>query len=54
MKYFLSRCTTSLDHYIYAEKQTLSIPIIEDIGHVMATALKAQYKDSKGYKSFTE
>jgi hypothetical protein len=39
---------------LYAEKQTISLPVIEDIGHVMATALKAQYKDSKGYKSFTE
>jgi hypothetical protein len=39
---------------LHAEKQMLSIPVIEDIGHVMATALKAQYKDSKGYKGFTE
>ena len=39
---------------LYAEKQTISPPVIEDIGHVMATALKAQYKDSKSYKSFTE
>jgi hypothetical protein len=27
---------------------------VEDIGHVIATALKKQYKDSKGYKDFTE
>jgi len=39
---------------LYTEKQTISIPVIEDIGHVMATALKSQYKDSKGYKDFTE
>lgn len=39
---------------LYAQKQNITIPVIEDIGHVMATALKAQYKDSKGYKDFTE
>jgi hypothetical protein len=49
-------CDYTLDKGVrlYTEKQTVSIPVIEDIGHVMATALKAQYKDSKGYKSFTE
>ena len=25
--------------WLYAEKQTIAIPVIEDIGHVMATAL---------------
>ncbi len=39
---------------LYTEKQTISIPVIDDIGHVMAIALKAQYTDSQGYKDFTE
>jgi hypothetical protein len=39
---------------LYAEKQTNPIPVIEDIGHVVATALKNEFKDSKGYKEFTE
>jgi hypothetical protein len=39
---------------LYAEKQTSPIPIIEDIGHVVATALKHEFKDSKGYKDLTE
>ncbi len=38
---------------LYAEKQGVCAPIIEDIGHVMATALKKQFEDSKGYKDFT-
>ena len=39
---------------LYAQKQKITVPVIDDIGHVMATALKVQYKDSKGYKDFTE
>lgn len=39
---------------LYSEKQNITVPVIDDIGHVMATALKTQYKDSKGYKDFTE
>ena len=39
---------------LYAEKQTAPVPVIEDIGHVIAIALKKEFKDSKGYKKFTE
>jgi len=39
---------------LYAEKQKFPVPVIEDIGHVVATALKNEFKDSKGYKEFTE
>jgi hypothetical protein len=39
---------------LWSEKQQVSAPVIDDIGHVTATALKKQYKDSKGYKAFTE
>ena len=39
---------------LWSEKQSVSVPVIEDIGHVTATALKKQYKDSTGYKEFTE
>jgi len=38
---------------LYAKKQPDTIPVIEDIGHVMASALKAQFEESSGYKHFT-
>jgi hypothetical protein len=39
---------------LYVEKQSITVPVIEDIGHVIATSLKHEFKDSKGYKEFTE
>jgi hypothetical protein len=39
---------------LYTEKKKITIPVIEDLGHVIAGALKAQYKNSEGYKAFTE
>jgi hypothetical protein len=39
---------------LWSGKQKSDVKVIEDIGHVTATALKKQYKDSKGYKDFTE
>lgn len=39
---------------LWSGKQKSNVKVIEDIGHVTATALKKQYKDSKGYKDFTE
>ena len=39
---------------LYAEKQTDPIYFIEDIGHVVATALKNEFKDNKVFKEFTE
>ncbi len=30
-----------------------AIPVVDDIGHVMASALKAQFEKSKAYKHFT-
>ena len=39
---------------LWAQKDNLKVPLIEDIGHVIATALKSQYKDSEQYKAFTE
>lgn len=35
------------------EQRAMPIPVIDDIGHVMATALKSQFQDSKAYKDFT-
>ena len=37
---------------LYSEKQMTPVHVIEDIGHVVATALKNEFKDSKGYKDF--
>ncbi len=39
---------------LWSAKQAATIPVIEDIGHVMASALKKQFEKSKGYQSFTE
>jgi hypothetical protein len=49
-------CDYTLDKGVrlWSEKQGVSVPVIEDIGHVMATALKTQFKDSQDYKDFTE
>jgi len=37
---------------LWSEKQPAAVPVIEDIGHVMATALKAQFEKTRGYKRF--
>lgn len=39
---------------LWSEKQAATVPIIEDIGHVMASALKAQFENTSGYKRFTQ
>lgn len=38
---------------LWSEKQTDSIPSIDDIGHTMANALKAQFDNTATYKRFT-
>ena len=38
---------------LYSKKQVVTIPSIEDIGHVMANALKSQFESSAPYKRFT-
>jgi hypothetical protein len=38
---------------LYSEKQMVTIPVIEDIGHVMANALRDQYEETSAYKKFT-
>jgi len=38
---------------LFAEKQATPIPAIEDIGHVMANALKSQFEKTAAYKRFT-
>lgn len=38
---------------LYSEKQAVAIPVIEDIGHVMASALKSQFEKTLDYKRFT-
>ena len=38
---------------LWSEKQEVSIPVIDDISHVMANALKAQFETSKTYQRFT-
>ena len=38
---------------LWSEKQPAVVPVIEDIGHVMASALKAQFEKTRGYKRFT-
>jgi len=39
---------------LWSEKQTATIPVIEDIGHMMASALKAQFEKTSGYQRFTK
>ena len=38
---------------LYSKKQAVVIPAIEDIGHVMANALKSQFEKTAPYKRFT-
>ena len=38
---------------LWSEPMPDEIPIIDDIGHVMATALKKQYQDDANYQQFT-
>lgn len=38
---------------LWSEKQDKIVHVIEDIGHVIATALKKQFGESKGYKRLT-
>lgn len=38
---------------LWAEKQEMEIPVIADIGHSMATALKNQFEKTTAYKRFT-
>jgi hypothetical protein len=38
---------------LWSDNQSCSIPVIDDIGHVMASALKHQFQNSSGYKKFT-
>jgi len=37
---------------LWSEKQDTVVPVIEDIGHVMASSLKAQFEKSNPYKRF--
>ncbi len=38
---------------LWSERQKVAVPIIEDIGHVMASALKDQFEKTTAYKHFT-
>jgi hypothetical protein len=38
---------------LWSEKQDVDVPVVEDIGHVLASALKAQFEKTQDYKSFT-
>jgi len=38
---------------MWLEEQNITIPIIDDIGHVMANALKSQFEKTSTYKHFT-
>ena len=38
---------------LWSQKQDTVVPVIDDIGHVLASALKAQYEKTRGYKCFT-
>lgn len=38
---------------LWSKKQLSSVPVIEDIGHVMATALKKQFSKTTSYQQFT-
>lgn len=37
---------------LYLEAQNISVPVIDDIGHYTANALKAQFEKTKSYKRF--
>jgi len=39
---------------LWSEKQAATVPVVEDIGHVMASALKAQFEKTIGYQRFTK
>jgi hypothetical protein len=38
---------------LWMDKAQGTVPVIEDIGHVMAGALKAQFENTRDYKAFT-
>jgi len=38
---------------LWSEKQAVEIPVIADIGHSMATALKHQFEKTDAYQRFT-
>ncbi len=38
---------------LWSKGQNLTVPIIEDIGHVTASSLKAQFEKTSDYKTFT-
>jgi len=38
---------------LWSEKQDVAVPVIEDIGHVMANTLKDPFEKTTGYKRFT-
>ena len=38
---------------LWSQKQETSVPVVEDIGHVLAGALKAQFEKTSDYKRFT-
>jgi hypothetical protein len=48
-------CDASLQKGVrlWSEKQGVSVPVIEDIGHVSASALKEQFEKTKAYIQFT-
>lgn len=52
----LQDCDSTLKKgmHLYCEKKGSQIPVIEDIGHVVASSLKAEFKDSEDYKSFSD
>lgn len=37
---------------LYIKKQMVEIPVVEDIGHVVASALRDQFEKTSGYKQF--
>ena len=39
---------------LWMDKVQIKVPVIEDIGHVMASALKAQFEHTADYKHFTK
>jgi len=39
--------------YQYSEKQDKTIPVVSDIGHSMANALRAEFEKAEDYKNFT-
>lgn len=52
----LQDCDSTLKKgmHLYCGKKGSQIPVIEDIGHVVASSLKAEFKDSEDYKSFSD